>query len=198
MSNEELQQHDEGTRQKEGSTTEAMETSAATAADRSDQEEASLSARELEGELDILRTEHQALHDKHLRLFAEFDNFRKRTARERIDLLQHAGEGTLKAILPVLDDMGRAVVNNENVSDVAAIKEGLKLIHQKMLHVLASQGLKPLEVKKGDPFDTDKHEAITKAPAGSPELKGAVIDVVENGYTLHEKVIRFAKVVVGE
>ncbi len=151
-----------------------------------------------EAELDILRTEHQALHDKHLRLFAEFDNFRKRTARERIELLQHAGESTLKAILPVLDDMARAIANNEAVQEATPIKEGMQLIHQKMLHVLGSQGLKPMEVKKGDAFDTDRHEAITQAPAETPELKGAVIDVVENGYTLHDKVIRFAKVVVGE
>jgi molecular chaperone GrpE len=152
----------------------------------------------LEGELDILRTEHQALHDKHLRLFAEFDNYRKRTSKERLDLIQFAGENTLKAILPVLDDLGRAIINNENASDLQAVKEGIRLIHQKMQHLLTTQGLKTMEVKKGDPFDTDKHEAITKAPAGEDALKGAVIDVVEAGYMLHDKVIRYAKVVVGE
>jgi molecular chaperone GrpE len=152
----------------------------------------------LEGELDILRTEHQALHDKHLRLFAEFDNFRKRTAKERLELIQFAGENTLRAVLPILDDMSRAIENNETAQDIEPVKEGIKLIHQKLQQLLASQGLKPMEVKKGDPFDTDKHEAITKAPAGSEKLKGAVLDVVESGYLLHDKVIRYAKVVVGE
>ncbi len=152
----------------------------------------------LEGELDILRTEHQALHDKHLRLFAEFDNFRKRTARERIEMLQFAGENVLKAILPVLDDMDRAIKNNESSTDVQAVKEGVKLIHQKLQHALTAQGLKAMNVQKGERFDTDKHEAITKAPAGEDALKGAVVDVVEDGYLLQGKVIRYAKVVVGE
>ncbi|MDQ3100688.1 MAG: nucleotide exchange factor GrpE [Bacteroidota bacterium] len=152
----------------------------------------------LEAELDLLRTEHQALHDKHLRLYAEFDNFRKRTAKERLELLQFAGENTIQAVLPVLDDLNRAITNNENVEDISAVRDGVKLIHQKLHHILSSQGLKQINVKKGDPFDTDKHEAITKAPAQEEKLKGAVIDVVENGYTLHEKMIRYAKVVVGE
>ncbi len=152
----------------------------------------------LEAELDILRTEHEALHDKHVRLYADFDNFRKRTARERLDLIQFAGENTLKAVLPVLDDLDRAIKNNETLSDPAAMKEGIKLIQQKLQHQLATQGLKRMQVKKGDAFDTDKHEAITKAPAESDKLKGAVIDVIEDGYLLQEKVIRYAKVVVGE
>ena len=152
----------------------------------------------LKAELDLLRVEHQATHDKHIRLFAEFDNFRKRTAKERLEMLQYAGESALKAVLPVLDDMGRAVANNDKVDDLAALREGMKLVHQKMLHVLGTQGLKVLPDAKGEPFDTDRHEAITKAPAPSPELKGKVLEVVENGYTLHDKVIRYAKVVVGE
>jgi molecular chaperone GrpE len=152
----------------------------------------------IEGELDILRTEHQALHDKHLRLFAEFDNFRKRTAKEKLEMLQFAGENTLKAVLPILDDMARAIASNESAKDITPVKEGLKLIHQKLQNLLGSQGLKRMEVKKGDPFDTDKHEAITKIPAESDQLKGAVMDVVEEGYLLHDKVIRYARVVVGE
>ena len=157
----------------------------------------SASASTLEGELDVLRTEHQALHDKHVRLYAEFDNFRKRTARERLELIQTAGEGTLKTILPVLDDLERAVANNEKVEDIAAVREGVKLIQQKLLHILAGQGLKAMDDPKGQPFDTDRHEAITNAPAPSDDLKGKVIDVVEPGYTLNDKVIRYAKVVVG-
>jgi molecular chaperone GrpE len=152
----------------------------------------------LRAELDLLRAEHQAIHDKHIRLFAEFDNFRKRTAKERLDLLQYAGENTLKAVLPVLDDMDRAIANNDAVSDIDAIREGIKLIHQKMVHVLGTQGLKAMPDARNEPFDTDKHEAITQIPAPTPELKGKVVDVIENGYTLHDKVIRYAKVVVGE
>ncbi len=152
----------------------------------------------MQAELDVLRTEHQALHDKHVRLFAEFDNFRKRTAKERLELIQFAGENTLKAILPVVDDFDRAVTNNVNVEDVVAVKQGMELIQQKLLHILAAQGLKPMDNALGAAFDTDLHEAITKAPAPSDDLKGKVIDVVENGYTLHDKVVRYAKVVVGE
>lgn len=151
-----------------------------------------------EAELDVLRTELQALHDKHVRLFAEFDNFRKRTAKERMELMQFAGENTLKAILPVVDDVERAVANNEKSEDLQAVKEGLRLIQQKMLHILAGQGIKPMSKAPGEVFDTDLHEAITKAPAPTEAMKGKVLDVVENGYTLHDKVIRYAKVVVGE
>ncbi len=152
----------------------------------------------LRAEVERLRTEQLAAHDKHVRLFAEFDNFRKRTAKERLDLLQYAGESTLKAVLPVLDDMDRAITNNATVADVAAMREGFNLIHQKMVHSLGTQGLKAMPDPKGQPFDTDNHEAITKAPAPSEDLKGKVIEVIEKGYTLHDKVIRYAKVVVGE
>lgn len=152
----------------------------------------------IEAELDILRTEHQALHDKHLRLFAEYDNFRKRTAKEKLEMLQFAGESSLKAVLPVLDDLSRAIANNETVTNIDAVKEGFKLIHQKMYHILAAQGLKQMDVKKGDQFDIDRHEAITKAATDDEKLKGAVIDVIESGYLLHDKVIRYAKVVIGE
>jgi molecular chaperone GrpE len=158
----------------------------------------SQSEADLLGELDVLRTEHQALHDKHVRLYAEFDNFRKRTAKERLELIQYAGENTLKAVIPVMDDLDRAVANNSDASDIDAVKEGVKLIQQKLAHVLGSQGLKVMPDAKGHAFDTDRHEAITKAPAPSDDLKGKVIDVVESGYTLHEKVVRYAKVVVGE
>ena len=156
------------------------------------------SATTLEAELEVLRTEHQALHDKHVRLYAEFDNYRKRTARERLELIQTAGESTIQTVLPVHDDLERAVANNEKVEDIAAVREGVKLIQQKLLHILAGHGLQPMPDAKGHPFDTDRHEAITKAPAPSDDLKGKVIDVVEQGYTLNEKVIRYAKVVVGE
>lgn len=149
-------------------------------------------------EVERLTNELAALNDKHLRLFAEFDNFRKRTAKERIDMLQFAGENTLKNMLPVLDDMERAIQNNERSNDLATVKQGFALIHAKLVSILGSQGVKPMGDLKGQPLNVDLHEAITKAPAPSDDLKGKVIDVVENGYTLHDKVIRYAKVVVGE
>lgn len=138
------------------------------------------------------------LHDRWLRLNADFDNFRKRTAKEKLELLHFAGENSLKNFIPVVDDMERAIVNNANTDDLAVVKEGFHLIHTKLMHILGSQGVKPMEHAMGKAFDTDRHEAITKAPAPSPDLKGKVIDVIENGYTLHDKVIRYAKVVVGE
>lgn len=149
-------------------------------------------------ELEQVREEVRALNDKHLRLMADFDNFRKRTAKERSDLILFAGENALKNMLPVLDDMERAIRNNATATDISAVREGFNLIQQKMLHILGAQGVKPMPDIKGQPFDVDQHEAITKATAPSPDLKGKVLDVVENGYTLHDKVIRYAKVVVGE
>lgn len=153
---------------------------------------------ELASELAAAKAEAADLKDKWLRLNAEFDNFRKRTAKERLELIQFASENVLKNMLPVLDDMERAIANNQKTDDIAVLREGFHLIHSKLLHILGSQGVKPMADAKGQPFDTDQHEAITKAPAPSAEMKGKVIDVVENGYTLHDKVIRYAKVVVGE
>ncbi len=186
------QQHNtaEGTAQQETIPTDNLDTSAEQADSESEQT--------VQAELDLLRTEHRELHDKHIRLFAEFDNFRKRTAKERVELIQYANQNILNAILPVVDDMDRAVAINETVEDVVAVREGMKLILQKMLHVLAAQGLKALSNDTGVAFDTDLHEAITKAPAPSEDMKGKVLDVVEKGYTLNDKVIRYAKVVVGE
>jgi molecular chaperone GrpE len=153
---------------------------------------------ELAAELAAAKAEAAEFRDKWLRLNADFDNFRKRTAKERLELIQFAGENVLKNILPTLDDMERAIANNAKTDDIGAVREGFLLIHGKLLHVLGSQGVKPMADAKGQPFDTDRHEAITKAPAPSDDLKGKVVDVVENGYTLHDKVIRYAKVVVGE
>jgi molecular chaperone GrpE len=154
-------------------------------------------AERLRGELDALGTEHSALHDKYVRLHAEFDNFRKRTAKERMDLLMSAGAETLRSILPVLDDMERAIAHNTEVDDIDAVKRGFDLIHQKFANILMAHGLKVMRAK-GEIFDPEFFEAISKVPAPSQELKGKVIEVVENGYTLNDKVIRYAKVVVGE
>lgn len=153
---------------------------------------------ELSGQLAAAKADAADLKDKWLRLNAEFDNFRKRTAKERLELMQFAGENVIKNLLPVLDDMERAIGNNAKTDDINVMREGFHLIQSKLLHIMGSQGVKPMTDVKGQPFDTDKHEAITKAPAPNADLKGKVIDVVENGYTLHDKVIRYAKVVVGE
>jgi len=136
------------------------------------------------------------LNEKYLRLYSEFDNYRKRTSRERVELLKTAGEEIIKSLLPVLDDLERAIRNNETATDIDAVKEGVKLIHQKFRQSLIQKGLEPIDAL-GKPFDTDLHEAITNIPAPSDDLKGKVIDEVEKGYLLNGKVIRFAKVVVG-
>ncbi|PYF73880.1 nucleotide exchange factor GrpE [Pedobacter nutrimenti] len=143
-----------------------------------------------------LEQENTALNDKYLRLFAEFDNFKRRTQKERVELLQTAGKDVIISLLPVLDDFDRANKAMENATDVASISEGVQLVHHKLKNILAQKGLKEMESNSA-PFDTDLHEAITKIPAPNDELKGKVIDVLEKGYTLNDKVIRFAKVVVG-
>lgn len=137
-----------------------------------------------------------ALNDKHLRLYSEFDNFRKRTSKERVELLNTAGAEIIKALLPVVDDLDRAIKNNETSKDVAAINEGVNLIAQKFRSILAQKGLEPLK-SVGEPFNVDLHEAITNIPAPTEDMKGKVVDEVEKGYTLNGKVIRFSKVIVG-
>lgn len=139
--------------------------------------------------------EEEAWRDKYLRLYAEFDNFRKRTMRERADLVRSAGRDLSEAMLPVLDDFERAEAAGEG-QDMEQMREGYLLIGQKMKSILESRGVKRMEAKGAD-FDTDLHEAITQIPAPTPEWKGKVVDVVEPGYQLHDSVLRFAKVVVG-
>lgn len=137
------------------------------------------------------------LNDRFLRLYAEFENFRRRTNKEKVDMISNASEGILKDLLPVIDDFERAIQNNENVEDLATVKEGFHLIFNKFKHVLDSKGLKPMNAK-GELFDSELHEAIANVPAPTESEKGKVIDDVEKGYFLHDKVIRFAKVVVGQ
>jgi molecular chaperone GrpE len=137
------------------------------------------------------------LQDRYLRLSAEYDNFRKRTLKEKIDLQKSANERLLEALLPVADDFDRAMQSVDEAKDVEAVKEGMKLISGKFQGFLSQQGVKEIEaVRKA--FDTDLHEAITKIPAPSKKLKGKVVDVVQKGYFLNEKVLRFSKVVIGE
>jgi molecular chaperone GrpE len=136
------------------------------------------------------------LNDKYLRLYSEFDNFRKRSLREKIDLSRTASEEVIKELLPVLDDFDRAMAAMQTSDQIEAVKEGVQLIHAKMKAVFASKGLQ--EIKSvGENFNTDFHEAITSIPAPSEELKNKVVDEIQKGYTLHDKVIRFSKVVTG-
>jgi molecular chaperone GrpE len=136
------------------------------------------------------------LKDKYLRLYADFENFRRRTAKEKMDMLAHANEGMLVALLPVVDDFERAMQSFESTDDLLAVKEGVNLIYNKLNRTLESKGLKPMTAK-GEPFNADLHESITQFPAPTDDLKGKVIDEIERGYYLNDKVIRFAKVIVG-
>ena len=137
------------------------------------------------------------LQDRYLRLSAEYDNFRKRTLKEKIDLQRSANENLLNALLPVADDFDRALQSVDEAKEIDAVKEGMHLIAGKFTAFLSQQGVKDIEsVHKA--FDTDLHEAITKIPAPSKKLKGKVVDVIQKGYYLNEKVLRFAKVVIGE
>ncbi|WP_080055703.1 nucleotide exchange factor GrpE [Spirosoma aerolatum] len=136
------------------------------------------------------------LKDKYLRLYADFENFRRRTAKEKLDLIGNANEGVLQALIPVVDDFERALQSIDKTDDVAAVKEGVSLIYNKLFKTLESKGLKPM-VSKGEPFNADLHESVTQFPAPSEDLKGKVIDEIEKGYYLNDKVIRFAKVIVG-
>jgi len=137
------------------------------------------------------------LNDKNLRLMAEFDNYRKRSLKERSDLIKTAGESLLANMLPLIDDFERGLKAMETSEDVKAVKEGIDLIYNKFIAYLMQNGVKPIPTEN-ETFDTDLHEAITTFPAPSEELKGKIVDCVSKGYTLNDKVIRFSKVVVGE
>jgi molecular chaperone GrpE len=137
------------------------------------------------------------MKDKYLRLMAEFENFRRRTAKERIELSKTATEDLMTELLPVLDDMERARQAMETSKDLDAMLQGLELVFHKLKHVTQLKGLKPIPIETGDDFDSDFHEAVTQAPAPSDDLKGKIIDVIEKGYTLNDKVIRFSKVIIG-
>ncbi len=134
--------------------------------------------------------------DKHLRLFAEFENFKRRNTKERIELFKTANQDVLQSLLPVLDDFDRALVEIKKSDDDVLLK-GVELIHEKLKSTLVSKGLEEVAMKAGDIFDADYAEAITQIPAPSPNLKGKVVDVIEKGYKLGDKIIRFPKVVIG-
>lgn len=161
-----------------------------------DVEEVIQEAPEL-SETDKLSAELAQWQDKYMRLAADFDNFRKRTIREKMDLIEYAGEDVIKSMLVVMDDLDRAVVANEKIDDAMAIKQGMSLIYNKMTDALKQKGVVEIEAM-GQKLDTDLHDAIAKFPVEQEDKKGHVIDVVEKGYKLKEKVVRFSKVVVGE
>lgn len=148
-------------------------------------------------ELDELKEKYNELNDSHLRLMAEYDNYRKRTLREKADLIKNGGESALTHLLPVIDDFERALQNIRTAEDVKAVEEGVELIYSKFLSYLSQQGVKPMEAV-GKPFDTESFEAVAIIPAPEADMKGKVLDCVQTGYTLNDKVIRHAKVVVGE
>ena len=152
---------------------------------------------QLEKELEEAQTAIEEQKDKYLRLSAEFDNYRKRTIKEKAELILNGGEKSISSILPVIDDFERAIKTMETAKDVKAVKEGVELIYNKFMAVMAQNGVKVIETKD-QPLDTDYHEAIAVIPAPSEEQKGKILDCVQTGYTLNDKVIRHAKVVVGE
>ena len=154
-------------------------------------------AEQIVDEIEQMKLQFAELNDKNLRLMAEFDNYRKRTLKERMDLIKTAGEKVLADMLPLVDDFERAQKAMETSEDIQAVKEGIELIYNKFIAFLLQNGVKAIPTEN-ESFDTEFHEAITTFPAPSEELKGKIIDCVSKGYTMNEKVIRFSKVVVGE
>ena len=150
-----------------------------------------------EKEIEELKAQLEEQKDRYLRLSAEFDNYRKRTLKERSDMLKTANGDTLSGMLPVLDDLERAMQSMEKATDVAAVREGVVLIYNKLQEFLKNKGIVEIDAMN-QVFDTDLHEAITKIPAPTEDLKGKVVDVIQKGYKIDTKVIRYAKVVVGE
>ena len=160
-------------------------------------EEAPAEEQDERDELAKANDEIASLKDKYLRQVAEFDNYRKRTLKERAELILNGGEKTIKALLPVLDDMERAIKNGENTDDPQVLREGMTLIYQKLMKVLEAQGVSKIDTEDAD-FDTSLHEAVALVPGMGDDKKGKVIDCMATGYKLNDKVIRYAKVAVGQ
>ena len=155
------------------------------------------SAKQENNELNTLKDELEKQKNKYLRLFAEFDNYRKRNAKERLELIQTAGRDIIQSLLDVLDDTDRAEKQLQQTEDIKMIKEGVQLIFNKLRSTLQARGLRPMESMHHD-FDVEKHEAITEIPVPTDELKGKVIEELQKGYYLNDKLIRFSKVVIGK
>ena len=154
-------------------------------------------AEESDEELIALQNKIAELQDKYLRLAAEYDNYRKRTLREKAELIQTAGESLLKDILPLVDDFDRGLEVASKAEDMDAVRTGMELIYNKLKDFLTNNGIKEIDAMH-EPFDTDWHEAVTNIPVSDEEMKGMIVDVIQKGYTLYNKVIRYPKVVVGE
>jgi molecular chaperone GrpE len=171
-------------------------TSGMTSDNKTKQTEASESLQQI---LEKVKEELSIANDKYVRLYAEFENFRKRTSQEKLALIETASEKILQQILPVIDDFERALASlqQDNIS-VEAAEEGVKLIHDKMLHILEQAGVQVMQLEKGSPFDAELQEAITKIPVTEAALHGKIVDVIEKGYLLKNKVLRHAKVIIGE
>ena len=153
--------------------------------------------QELEKEIEQLKAEKAELNDRFLRLFSEFDNYKKRVSKEKLDLIATASEKVIVSLLPIIDDFERAIAANEKAADVDSMKEGFNLIYNKLLQMMKRFDVEEIQAK-GEEFNTDFHEAVTHFPAQNEEDKGKVIDVTGKGYKLKDKVIRYAKVVVGQ
>ena len=162
-----------------------------------DENAASDNVTDEKAELLELKKKYNELNDSHLRLMAEFDNYRKRTLREKSELIKNGGESALTHLLPIVDDFERALQNIRSAEDIKAVTEGVELIYSKFMSYLSQQHVKPIETV-GETFDAETSEAVAMIPAPEPDLKGKVLDCVQTGYTLNDKVIRHAKVVVGE
>lgn len=193
---EEILKNEEAENQQQETETQAEETNSAENA--GEEKEAELSEEEKAAkELEETKQALEDYKDKYLRLSAEFDNYRKRTMKEKAELIKNGGEKAISAILPILDDLERALQNMQKADDVKAMYEGIDLIHQKFLKNLGHEGLEKMN-PVGEAFDTDFHEAIALVPAQEETQKGKVLDCVQTGYKLNDKVIRHAKVVVAQ
>ncbi len=167
------------------------------AADDTSAEDVEVEVVEESDPLEVANKKIAELNDKYIRKVAEFDNYRKRTLKEKTDLILNGGEKTITKILPIIDDMERAIANGEKTDDVAALREGMDLIYKKFLKILQGEGVELIS-PVGEGFNTDYHEAIAMVPGMGDDKKGKVIDCVQTGYTLNGKVIRYAKVAVGQ
>ncbi len=195
--NHHSQQEEEEVLKQQAEVSEQAETQAEEAQGTEEQAEEPTAEQKLEKELEEAKKTIEEQKDKYLRLSAEFDNYRKRTMKEKAELIKNGGEKAISAILPILDDLERALQNMQKADNVQAMYEGLDLIFQKFHKVLAQEGLQKME-PVGETFDTDYHEAIALVPAPDEAQKGKVLDCVQTGYKLNDKVIRHAKVVVAQ
>lgn len=201
MTSKKMNRKEETSQEAQEATTQAQASSTKDSQEKMEETQEETTELSLEEQLTkqvkSLEEQLSAQKDKYLRLSAEYDNYRKRSLKEKTDLILNGGEKAFTSVLPILDDMERALETMEKAEDVAAVKEGVDLIYNKFVQTLSQQGVKSIDTKEM-PLDTDLHEAIAMIPAPSEELKGKILDCVQQGYRLNEKVIRHAKVVVGE